>query len=130
VNARECLARCRNLLTLRRQQLALEDRRRSERTGRTHAEEGLRKVGEHTAALVAVNRELEVFSYTVSHDLRVPLRHMAGFSRAGDAKVLRTAADNTSSFGLRIGVISQAKESTIRLLPRPPLLCALLCGCT
>src|SRR6185503_11855873 len=28
VDARECLARCRNLLTLRRQQLALEDRRR------------------------------------------------------------------------------------------------------
>src|SRR3990172_10461434 len=28
VDTRECLARCRNLLTLRRQQLALEDRRR------------------------------------------------------------------------------------------------------
>ena len=28
IDARECLARCRNLLTLRRQQLALEDRRR------------------------------------------------------------------------------------------------------
>ena len=28
VDARECLARCRNLLTLRRQQLALEDRKR------------------------------------------------------------------------------------------------------
>ena len=42
VNSRECLARCRNLLTLRRQQLLLEDRGRRERTNRTQAEEALR----------------------------------------------------------------------------------------
>lgn len=71
------------------------------------------KVAERTAQLEETNRELESFSYSVSHDLRAPVRHIIGFTDIFAKEFSSTVNERGKDIFAKITTAAQKMERLI-----------------
>gem|GEM_PF-1631534 len=81
------------------------------------------RVAERTAQLSEANSELEAFSYSVSHDLRTPLRHIMGFADLLSRELGKPATADAGTGGVPsakstryIGIITESAGRMSKLI--------------
>jgi PAS domain S-box-containing protein len=71
------------------------------------------RVEERTAQVESSNRELEAFAYTISHDLRAPLRSMEGFSQALTEEYAQQIDATGADYISRIAIAARRMDELI-----------------
>jgi PAS domain S-box-containing protein len=56
------------------------------------------ELAKRSTALESINKELEAFAYSISHDLRAPLRHMAGFTELLQKKITSVVDEKSNRY--------------------------------